>query len=277
MASQPGNSNYFAAQTISESTTAERAAPTVTLNGVPASAPYQSIFSVMASSDSGIAATITASGACSISGANITMTTGVGKCTATAKWAATQDYLATSASQIAIADKLLPVLTWATPAPLTYGTPLSGIQLDATANVAGSFAYTPAAGTILTAGNRSLVAEFTPTLSQYYYSTSAKVTLVVNKTATTTTIISNLPNPSEIGQAVVVQFTVVPASGYGTPSGHVTVSAGTDVSCSGMLTAGAGSCSLTFTKTGSKNLTGAYSGDTNDSVSVSIPATQVVN
>ncbi len=32
-----------------------------------------------------------------------------------------------------------PVITWATPKAITFGTPLSGTQLDATANVAGSF------------------------------------------------------------------------------------------------------------------------------------------
>jgi hypothetical protein len=121
------------------------------------------------------------------------------------------------------------------------------------------------------------LAEFTPTLTQDYYPTSAKVTIVVNETATTTTIISNLPNPSASGQTVTVQFTVVPASGYGTPTGHVTVNAGTATSCSGTLTAGSGSCSLTFTKTGSKNLKGTYSGDSNDSVSTSIAVTQIVN
>src|SRR5262249_36772101 len=48
--------------------------------------------------------------------------------------------------------KATPVLTWATPADITYGTPLSGTQLDASANgVAGSFAYNPSAGVVLDA------------------------------------------------------------------------------------------------------------------------------
>ena len=51
-----------------------------------------------------------------------------------------------------------PALNW-TPAPITYGTALSSTQLDASAAdsvtgaaVAGTFVYTPAAGTILHAG-----------------------------------------------------------------------------------------------------------------------------
>ena len=40
-----------------------------------------------------------------------------------------------------------PTITWANPADITYGTALGATQLDATASVAGTFAYTLAAGT----------------------------------------------------------------------------------------------------------------------------------
>jgi len=39
-------------------------------------------------------------------------------------------------------DKLTPVITWATPWPITYGTALNATQFDATASVPGTFAYT---------------------------------------------------------------------------------------------------------------------------------------
>src|SRR5439155_13200951 len=45
-----------------------------------------------------------------------------------------------------------PVITWTNPADITYPTLLSATQLNATADVAGSFAYTPASGTTLDAG-----------------------------------------------------------------------------------------------------------------------------
>ena len=50
-----------------------------------------------------------------------------------------------------------PVITWNNPANITYGTALSATQLNATANVAGSFTYTPAAGTVLNAGNGQIL------------------------------------------------------------------------------------------------------------------------
>ncbi len=55
-----------------------------------------------------------------------------------------------------------PVITWPVPAPITYGTPLSAVQLNATASVPGTFVYTPAAGTVLAAGTQMLAVTFTP-------------------------------------------------------------------------------------------------------------------
>src|SRR5579871_6698377 len=79
------------------------------------------------------------------------------------------------------AAKTTPVITWATPAAITYGTALSAAQLDATASVPGSFTYSPASGTALTAGTHSLSVSFTPTDTTTYNSATATVNLVVNK------------------------------------------------------------------------------------------------
>jgi hypothetical protein len=268
---------YYLAASASQSTTAEKAAPIVTFTGAPATAPYQSSFTVVATSNSGVTATITASGVCSISGTTVTMSSGSGTCTATAKWAATTYYLAASASQSTTAEKLPSTVTWATPAPIIYGTALSATQLNATANVAGSFVYSPRAGTVLGAGNQTLSVTLTPTLTQDYATATVKVTLTVDKTGTTTAVTSNSPNPSSAGKAVKVQFAVTPASGYGHPTGSVTVNASTGESCTATLTATGGSCSVTFKSEGSRTLTATYAGDSNDTTSVSAAVTQTVN
>ena len=44
-----------------------------------------------------------------------------------------------------------PVVSWQDPADITYGTALSSTQLDASANVDGTFSYTQASGTVLQA------------------------------------------------------------------------------------------------------------------------------
>ncbi len=66
---------------------------------------------------------------------------------------------------INVVDKLVPVITWANPDVLASGTPLSADQLNATANVAGTFVYTPALGTVLPMGeNQVLKVDFTPSV-----------------------------------------------------------------------------------------------------------------
>jgi hypothetical protein len=77
-----------------------------------------------------------------------------------------------------------PTISWATPAPITYGTPLGGVQLDASSSVAGTFAYTPAAGTVLGAGAHTLDATFTPADGEDYTSAGASVTITVLKAPT---------------------------------------------------------------------------------------------
>ncbi|MFZ1084746.1 MAG: protease pro-enzyme activation domain-containing protein [Terracidiphilus sp.] len=75
----------------------------------------------------------------------------------------------------------IPVVTWATPAPIIYGTPLGSTQLNASSNVAGTFTYSPAAGAVLTAGQQTLTTTFTPTDTADYTTVTATVTLTVNQ------------------------------------------------------------------------------------------------
>ena len=75
--------------------------------------------------------------------------------------------------------KATPTITWATPAAITYGTALSGTQLDATASVPGTFTYTPAAGTVLSAGTQTLSVTFTPTDTTDYNAAPPTVQLLV--------------------------------------------------------------------------------------------------
>jgi len=70
-------------------------------------------------------------------------------------------------------------VSWATPAAITYGTALSATQLNATANVPGTFAYNPSLGTILSAGKHTLSVTFTPADSTD--STTASVQITVNQ------------------------------------------------------------------------------------------------
>ncbi len=76
-------------------------------------------------------------------------------------------------------NKTTPVISWATPAPIVAGTALNSTQLNATANVPGSFAYNPTAGTVLATGTHALTATFTPTDTVNYSTTTATVNITI--------------------------------------------------------------------------------------------------
>src|SRR5439155_4624934 len=81
--------------------------------------------------------------------------------------------------------KAMPTITWNNPADITTGTVLSGTQLNPTASVAGSFVYTPAAGTVLSEGNgQTLHVDFTPTAPANYNTASKDVMINVVAPAT---------------------------------------------------------------------------------------------
>lgn len=75
----------------------------------------------------------------------------------------------------------MPTLNWETPDPISYGTALSGTQLNATVlgGIPGTFAYDPAAGTVLTAGTHKLTVTFTPDDLTSYRVAELGVDLVV--------------------------------------------------------------------------------------------------
>jgi len=93
----------------------------------------------------------------------------------------TTDYTSATATVTLTVNKVTPTITWPIPATIAYGTALSATQLDATSATAGTFTYTPAAGTLLKAGAQTLSVTFTPTDATDYASATATVTLTVNQ------------------------------------------------------------------------------------------------
>ncbi len=85
-------------------------------------------------------------------------------------------------------------IIWPTPAPITYGTPLSGTQLDASVPTEdGSFVYSPPAGTILPGGLNTLSVTFTPSAANQYAPATATVQLTVNQASQAITFTDSLP------------------------------------------------------------------------------------
>ena len=108
----------------------------------------------------------------------------------------TTDFKAVTATTTVTVTQVTPTITWnPNPATFVYGTALSGAQLDATASTAGSFVYTPAAGTTLTVGTHTLSLVFTPTDTTDFKTVTATTTVTVTQVTPT---ITWLPEPGHL-------------------------------------------------------------------------------
>jgi hypothetical protein len=95
----------------------------------------------------------------------------------------TTDYTTATASVVLYVGKATPTITWPKPADIVYGTPLSSIQFNATANVPGTFAYSQSVGDILPVSSDMIMVTFTPTDSADYNSVTTATTINVKTNA----------------------------------------------------------------------------------------------
>jgi putative nucleotidyltransferase with HDIG domain len=155
-------------------------------------------------------------------------------------------------------NKATPVITWANPPDIVYGTELSSAQLCATASVTGTFVYSPSLATMLSAGsNQNLHVDFTPADTVNYNAASKDVTINVNKATPTITwanpagivygtalsstqlcATASVPGtfvytpdygtllPTGNGQALHVDFTPTDSADYASASRDVTINVG---------------------------------------------------
>lgn len=72
-----------------------------------------------------------------------------------------------------------PVITWPAPSAIGEGSPVSSRQLNATADVPGTFTYAPVAGTVLPLGTHVLSVTFAPDDPTIYRSATAQVSVTV--------------------------------------------------------------------------------------------------
>ncbi len=273
-ASQSGNSNYLAAASVNELTTAKKGTQTVTFTGAPPTAVYQSSFTVATSQTSGITPTITASSACSIAGDIVTMLTGTGTCTLTARWAANTDYNQATVIQKTTAQKLTPSVTF-TGAPATAAY-LSTFTVATTQNsgITPTISSTTTSvcsvsGGVVTMkkGTGTCTVKASWAANSYYLAAIVTQTTTATLLGTTTTITSTVPQTNPL--KVEVYFTATNGTSTAV-TGNVTVtSAPGGETCTGSVTGG--KCLLTFTAAGSQTLTAVYAGNTNDAISTSAP------
>lgn len=153
------------------------------------------------------------------------------------------------------------------------GTPKSATATTNPAGLTVNITYNGSPTAPTNVGSYAVVA----TINSPNFQGSANATLTIAKGGSLTTIVSDTPNPSVIGQAVTVSFKVAASIGSVVPTGSVTVTASTGEACGPViLTSGAGSCSITFTTAVSRTLTASYSGDNNFTGSTAATVNQPV-
>jgi large repetitive protein len=208
----------YAVQTIALSGTSTQITPTITW-ATPAAITYGTPLSRrQLDATSTIAGTFTYSPA-----AGTVLTAGQQTLTVTFTPTDTTDYTTATATVTLTVNQATPIVIWFTPRAITYGTPLSASQLDANATAAGTFTYSPAAGTVLNAGTQTLTATFTPTDATDYTTATASVTLTVNKAALTI----NWATPAAISYGTALSGTQLDASSTAAGSFAYSPAAGT--------------------------------------------------
>ena len=163
-----------------------------------------------------------------------------------------------------------PTLFWTNPAPITYGTALSGTQLNASATynsevVPGTYNYSSPAGTVLSAGNnQSLSVTFTPSDTNSFLPVTTNVTINVSPAGVTissgiaangkvydTTTTATLTSNSVVLAGVVFGDTAnvnLSTNAYTANFVSASVGTGIGVTVSGLTLTGSASANYTLTQ-----------------------------
>ena len=196
----PADTADYTNASAQQSLTVNQATATVTLAGL--SATYDGTAKTVSATTSpaGLAVALTYNG-------NSAAPSEVGSYTVSAT-VNDANYAGTATGTLVIA-KITPTVTWAPPAAITYGTALDATQLNATASVAGTFAYSPGPGTVVNAGAQVLHVTFTPANTAHYDTVTAQCNLTVNQAAATVQL--SPANATYDGQPHAAAATTTPA------------------------------------------------------------------
>ena len=143
-------------------------------------------------------------------------------------------------------------------------TPSGNVTISDGSTTLGTVALTSGTATFSTSalapGSHSLTASYGGD-SNFSASTSTPLSQVVNQ-GTTTTSVSALPNPANVGQSVTLSATVTPVSpAAGTPTGTVTFIDGATSLGTGTLSGGQATLATSSLASGTHSITVTYAGD----------------
>lgn len=187
---------------------------------------------------------------------------------------AAQNYNFTFVGGTLTVTQAIPACTWPTPAPITYPTPLSTTQLDANCGVAGSYLYSPQIGTVPAPGAQRISLTFIPIDRTDYTTSTASVTLTVNKGAAS---IQLSASATSVAAGAPVTFTATLTGGGAVPSGTAAFLDGASQMGAATLNSG-GAAAFTTSKlaAGKHTVTASYGGDGNYAAVASTAVTVTV-
>jgi hypothetical protein len=177
-ASQAGDTNFNAAASVNQSFTIGTASATITLSNLSQAYDGTAKAPTATTTPAGLSVTFTYTQ----NGSPVASPTNVGSYNVTAT--INDPNYQGSTTGVLVINKATPVITWNNPANITFGTPLSSTQLNATANTPGTFVYNPPAGTVLNVGTHQLSVTFTPTDTANYTTAQASVSITVDPVTT---------------------------------------------------------------------------------------------
>lgn len=116
-----------------------------------------------------------------------------------------------------------PPITWNAPQAISFGTPLSALQLNASSAATGTFTYQPASGAMLPPGTNTLSVSFSP-VDQNYQTGSASVPIMVVPPGSSSFTITaqnanSTGNPLKLqpGLPATIQLAVAPVGDFHQP------------------------------------------------------------
>ena len=216
-AHQAGNSNYHPAADVARSFAIKKLSATITL--ASANATFDGTAKLLSPSTnpaglSGVTVTYTKGGLA------VAQPTDAGTYQVVASLSSTS-YEAAPATGTLTISQAMPVVQWASPAPISAGTLLGDAQLNATAtgvggaSLSGTFTYLPGAGSVLVVGTRPLSVEFAPSSGNYSHAFKS-VSITVTEAASRLTFsgffrpVYNTPlvNRVTAGRSIPLKFAV---------------------------------------------------------------------
>jgi hypothetical protein len=255
---QAGDSNYNAATQVTESVNAQKANQTITVGThAPASATYNTSFSVAATSNSGLAVAYSSAGSCTNVGAVFTMSSGTGVCTVKYDQTGDANYnAATQVTESLNAQKASQTITVGTHAPLS-AVYKANFTVAASSNSGLTVAYS-SSGVCTNVGAVFTMTSGTGTCTVKYdqagntnYTAATQVTESVNAQKASQTITVGTHAPASA--AYSTNFTVGATSSSGLAVAYSSSGACTNVGAVFTVNNSTGVCTVKYDQAGDGN------------------------